>query len=86
MFEVEQQIRRFIVDTFLFAEENPQLGNESSMLDEGIIDSTGVLQLVAFLESQFGIRVDDNELIPDNLDSVSRLIRFIDLKTRVAAR
>jgi acyl carrier protein len=82
MLAIEQEIRRFIVDNFLFGEEDSKLGNGDSFLQQGIIDSTGVLELVAFLEEKYGIQIKDEELIPANLDSVNDLIRFIDRKTK----
>jgi acyl carrier protein len=80
--ELEQQIRRFIVDNFLFGEENNKLTPDDSLLEKGIIDSTGVLELVAFVERQYGFKIEDKELVPANLDSINNLIRFIDRKTQ----
>ena len=78
----EKEIRQFIVDNFLFGQEDVAIGDRDSLLQLGIIDSTGVLELVAFLEQRFGIKVDDEELVPANLDSIRDLVRFIDAKTR----
>ena len=72
-------IRQFIVDNFLFGQAG-QLSNHDSFLDAGIIDSTGVLELVAFLEERYGVRVADDELVPANLDSIDRISRFITRK------
>ena len=82
---IEQEIRQFIIDNFLFGEKNYQLANDDSFLEQGIIDSTGVLELVMFVETTYGINIADNELIPANLDSVNNLVRFIDQKTWVSA-
>ncbi len=81
---VEQEIRKFIVDNLLFGEEDHALDGDDSFLERGIIDSTGVLELVAFVEGKFGIKVKDAELIPDNLDTVNNLVRFIGRKTGAA--
>ena len=70
-------IRAFIFDNFLFDAAEGDLGNDDSFLDQGIIDSTGVLELVEWLEDTFDITVDDDELIPENLDSVNQLAAFI---------
>jgi acyl carrier protein len=78
----EREIRQFIVDNFLFGQEDVAINDRDSLLQLGIIDSTGVLELVAFLEQRFGIKVDDEELVPANLDSIHDLVRFIDAKTR----
>jgi acyl carrier protein len=82
MLAVERDIRRFIVDNFLFGEDDSRLSSDDSFLDKGIIDSTGVLELVAFLEERFGIEVKDHELMPANLDSISGLIDFLERKTK----
>ena len=77
---MEQQIRSFILSSFLFTDEESRLKNNDSLLEQGIMDSTGVLELVAFLESQFGIKVADEELAPENLDSVDQIAAFVTRK------
>ncbi len=74
---IKQKVRSFIFDNFLFDAAEEDLGNDDSFLDQGIIDSTGVLELVEWLEETFDITVDDDELIPENLDSVNQLAAFI---------
>jgi acyl carrier protein len=74
------KIRAFIFDNFLFDAEDSALQNDTSFLEEGIIDSTGVLELVDWLEEEFSISVDDEELIPENLDSVNLLSAYITKK------
>ena len=78
MRNVRNEIREFIIDNFLFGQG--ELTDEESFLDGGIIDSTGVLQLVGFLEQQYEIAIDNAELVPDNLDSLSRVTAFVQLK------
>lgn len=78
--QTERQIRQFILSSFLFTDDESKLGSDDSLLEQGIMDSTGVLELVAFLESQFGIAVADNELVPENLDSVVRIMAFVSRK------
>ena len=75
------KIRAFIFSNFLFDAEESALDNDTSFLEQGIIDSTGVLELVEWLEETFALKVDDEELIPENLDSVNRLAQFIARKT-----
>jgi acyl carrier protein len=77
---MQQQIRSFILTSFLFTDDESRLKNQDSLLEQGIMDSTGVLELVGFLESQFGIKVADEELVPDNLDSVDRIVAFVGRK------
>jgi acyl carrier protein len=79
--DLERDIRAFVVENFLFGEDDG-LGPEDSFLERGIIDSTGVLELVGFLERQFGVRVEDHELVPANLDSIRGLVAFIERKQR----
>ncbi|HEY5906850.1 MAG TPA: acyl carrier protein, partial [Vicinamibacteria bacterium] len=67
---VEQDLRRFVTDNFPFGPAGDELSNDDSFLDRGIIDSTGILELVAFLEDTYDIKVEDEELVPDNLDSI----------------
>ena len=81
MEQLQQEIRNFVVTNFLFGEDN-KLGNDDSFIDTGIIDSTGILELVSFLEEKYSISMDDHELVPDNLDSVNRLVTFLGRKLR----
>ena len=72
-------VRQYIVDNFLFGEASG-LEDETSFLEEGIIDSTGMLELIMFLEESFHISVEDDELVPENLDSVQNITRYVDQK------
>ena len=74
---IAQNIRDFIVSNFLYGQDSQSLTDDQSFLENGIIDSTGVLELVGFLEQQFGITVGDRELLPENLDSVENVSRFV---------
>lgn len=80
MTTLQTQIRQFVIDNFLFGQTDKQLGNSDSFLESGIIDSTGVLELIAFLESKFAISIGDDELVPANLDSVERVSSFVERK------
>lgn len=75
--KVRSRLRDFIVETFLFGEGGDELGDEDSLLERGIIDSTGVLEVTAFLEEDFGVKVGDEDLVPDNFDSIARLTAFV---------
>lgn len=79
MTDIKRDLRQFIVETFLFGEDKG-LTDETSFLEEGIVDSTGVLELVAHLEKTYGFKVKDEELTPDNLDSLESLSSFIAAK------
>ena len=76
-----KDIRTYIVENFLFGQAEG-LENDSSFLEKGILDSTGVLELVAHLESTYGIKVEDDELLPDNLDSIDLICSFVERKVR----
>ena len=82
--DVRELVRGYIVENFLFGDESPLTGDGISLLDEGIIDSVGVMELVAFLEQDFDISVEDDELVPGNLDSVSNLVGFVGRKLAAA--
>jgi acyl carrier protein len=77
---IRRTVRDFVVQNFLFGGE--PLRDQDSFLEAGIIDSTGALEIVAFLESSFAIKVSDNELVPSNLDSVDRIVTFVEQKLR----
>ena len=82
MTDSKSAIRQFVVENFLFG-HGDTLTDTASFLDEGIIDSTGVLQVVAFLEETFAISVRDSELIPENLDSIDAIAAFVERKALV---
>jgi acyl carrier protein len=77
---VEQELRIFVVETFLFGQGGDELNDDDSLLELGIVDSTGVLEIVAFLEEKWSIGVEDEELVPENFDSLSRLTVFVGKK------
>lgn len=76
---MKDKIRTFIVENFLFGQDEG-LKDDTSFLDGGIIDSTGILELVNFLEEQFSIKVDDEELVPENLDSINNVVGYLEKK------
>ena len=78
--DISGALRRFIGENFMFQDEVKSLADDASFLDSGIIDSTGVLELVCFLENTFGIEVADDEMLPENLDSIGNITRFIEKK------
>jgi acyl carrier protein len=84
MKSVEERIRAYIAENILFSNNGYPHSDEASFLEEGIVDSMGIMELVLFVEEQFGITVEDEELVPDNFDSVSRLGAYIRAKSPVA--
>ena len=81
MSEVETKVRRFIEDNFLFRDDRTALSDSESLLDAGLIDSTGILELVAFLEAEFAIQMADAEIVPANLDSIKAIVAYVERKT-----
>jgi acyl carrier protein len=75
--DIKQQIRNFVIENFLMGDASSMLKDNESFLETGTIDSTGVLEVVTFLESDLGIKVDDKDLVPENLDSVNNLTRYV---------
>lgn len=76
---IKTKVREFIINNFMFG-SSEGIRDDTSFLGEGIIDSTGVLELVTFLEETFDVKVEDEELIPENLDSVENLVDFLKRK------
>lgn len=77
MVETITKVRRFILDNFMFTDDEAALCNDDSFLEKGIIDSTGILELMAFIGDEFLITIEDDEIIPDNLDSVNCVASFV---------
>jgi len=75
--DIDRQVRQFLADNFLFREDRAELSDTESLLEAGLIDSTGILELVGYLESTFAIRMADAEIVPENLDSVRRIVNYV---------
>lgn len=73
---IKDQIRTFVISNFYVAEPS-SLEDSASLLDKGVIDSTGVLEVIFFIEETYGIKVEDSEMLPDNLDSIERIADFV---------
>jgi acyl carrier protein len=74
--EYAELIRSYIVDNFLFGDDN-DLQEETSFLESGIIDSTGIIELVSYVETNFNMKVDDKDIVPENFDSIQNIAAFI---------
>lgn len=83
--DIKANIRDFIVENFLFGDTSQPIEDTTSLIDNGYVDSTGVLELVFHIEQSFGIKVADNEIIPANLDSVGAIAAYIEKKQQSAA-
>jgi acyl carrier protein len=82
--EIQRVLRKFITTQF-YPGEDFVLGEDTSLLDSGLIDSTGVLELITFLEAEFGITIDDTEVVPENLDSLRSIEAFVASKRATQA-
>jgi acyl carrier protein len=74
--QIEQRIREFIVKDLYYAEDNP-IADEDSFLETGVVDSMGVMELVAFVQSEFGVEVAQSEIVVENFDSIRKLANFV---------
>ena len=77
---MKNKIKLYILENYLFTDDTSALNDDDSFMAQGIIDSTGILEVVFFLEEEFGIKVADDEMIATNLDSVNNLVKFIERK------
>lgn len=81
MQDIKKTVRQYIADNFMMGESGADFGDDQSFLDHHIIDSTGFIELVTFLEEHFNIQIKDEEMIPENLDSLAAIDRFVTAKT-----
>ena len=76
---IKDQVRSFLTTNF-YVPDPAELANDASLLDQGLIDSTGVLEVIEYLENTFGITIEDSEMLPENLDSIDKIAAFVDRK------
>jgi acyl carrier protein len=74
--DLKGEIRQYIIDVFGFGDESVLDSDDDSLLERGVLDSTDILELIVFLENRFLIKVEDEEVVPENFDSVNRLHEF----------
>lgn len=86
MTDIKQRVKEYIVDSMLMGGGAEEIKDDTSFLDIGALDSTGVIELVSFLEKTFGITVADEEMVPENLDSLSAIERYVSGKLRSGSR
>lgn len=75
---IPSQVRGYILENLMFSGNPADLADDESLLDRGIVDSTGVLEIVLFLETTFGVKVMDSQMLPENFDSVDAIVRFVE--------
>jgi len=76
----ETKVREYILDNFLFTDDQNALSSDDSFMNKGIVDSTGMLEIIYFIEDEFEVKVDDDEMVPENLDSVNNIVNFVEKK------
>jgi len=81
--EIREQLRRYIAENLLFSDKDYPFEDDASFLKNGVVDSTGVMELVAYVEKKFSVTVDPKEVVPDNFDSIKSLTGYIQRKTGV---
>ena len=81
MTEIEEMIRTYIADNILFSDNGYPYADDLSFLENGVVDSMNVLELVVFVEDKFGLKVDDDDIVPGNFDSIKRLADFVRRKS-----
>lgn len=85
MTTISEELRSFALENFLFGQDGDSLSDDVSFLGSGIIDSTGILELIGFVERTYGFRLEDEDIVPDNLDSIGKLTRFVERKLQQLA-
>jgi len=78
---IEDKVKEYILENYLFTDDMSALGNDDSFIEKGIIDSTGILEVIFFLEETFNIVVEDDEMVPENFDSVNNITTFVNKKS-----
>lgn len=79
---LNNELRQFVIDNFMYGKPYKGFADDDSFIQRGIIDSTAVMELIAFLEERYRIKLQDRDLIPDNFDSVNKLARFVESRLK----
>jgi acyl carrier protein len=80
---VEARVRDFLTE-FFYVSDPGSLTDDLSLIDSGLVDSTGMMDVIVFLESEYGFHVEDDEMVPENLESIGQIVRFVERKTGVS--
>jgi len=81
---IENMLRHYILENFLFTDDQAALDSADSFMEKGILDSTGIMEVVLFVEEEFDVKVEDEEMVPENLDSIANLVAFVERKRQAA--
>jgi len=82
---VKAKVRTYVLENYLFTDDQSALNDDDSFMKLGIIDSTGILEIISYLEEELGIQVEDDEMTPENLDSIENIIAFVSRKSVVSS-
>jgi acyl carrier protein len=77
--QIQEEVREFLINNFIF-DSSVQLGTEASLMENGVVDSTGILEVIMWVEQNFGIHVEDSEVLPENFDSIGNISRYAERK------
>lgn len=77
---IKDKLRIYILENFLFTDDQSELNDDDSFMEKSIIDSTGILEVIFLLEEEFSVKVENEDMIPDNLDSVNKIVSFVERK------
>lgn len=86
MTDTKSQLRNYIVENFLFGDTETEFADSDSFMEKGIIDSTGILEIITFIEENYDIKIEDDEILPENLDSIDNLTNFISRKVKEGSK
>ena len=75
---IRAALRSYVLDNHLFTDDGSRLNDSDSFLETGILDSTGIMELIAFVEETFNMKVSDDDMVPDNLDSIDNLVAYVE--------
>lgn len=81
---LRSSIRDFLLENYLFTTDTSAIGIDDSLLGRGIVDSTGMLEVIFFIEEKLGVKVKDEEMVPDNLDSINKIAGFVEARRKAA--
>lgn len=77
---IKDRLRLYILENFLFTDDQSELKDDDSFMERGIIDSTGILEVIFLIEEEFSVKVENEDMVPDNLDSVNKIVSFVERK------
>ena len=77
---IRDNLRTYVLENCLFTQDGTRLNDSDSFLETGILDSVGILEIIMFLEEGFGVKVEDQEMVPENLDSINNLVAYVERK------